>query len=82
MALFFLDYDLRKVRDYKPLYAELASFNAKRLLKSSWCFNRFNTTAEGLRNHFAKFIDGDDGIWVAEVTDWATRRTEATPKDL
>jgi len=80
-SLFFLDYDLRKQRDYKPLYAELARFSAKRLLESSWCLNA-NGTAEGVRDHFKKFVDADDGLWVAQVTDWATYNTTATPKAL
>lgn len=79
MALFFLDYDLRKQRNYQPLYDELASFGAVRILESSWCFNRFNTTASGLRDHFMQFIDADDGLWVAQVTDWATYKTLKSP---
>ncbi|GCL61632.1 hypothetical protein [Pseudaquabacterium pictum] len=82
MALYFLDYDLRKQRSYQPLYDELARFNAVRMLESSWCFNRFNTTASNLRDHFSQFIDADDGMWVAQVTDWATRRTLRSPNAL
>lgn len=44
MALYFLEYDLRKQRDYKKLYDELAKFGAVRILKSLWCFNREQTT--------------------------------------
>ena len=82
MALYFLDYDLRKTRNYQPLYDELANFQAVRVLESSWCFNRFNTSAAGLRDHFKQFIDSDDGLSVVEVTDWATRNALGTPKGL
>lgn len=82
MALYFLDYDLRKKRDYQALYNELAKFNAVRVLESSWCFNRINTNCGGLRDHFRQFIDADDGLCVNEVTDWATYKALGTPKDL
>jgi hypothetical protein len=82
MALFFLDYDLRKQRDYQRLYDELERFNAVRVLESLWCFNRVNTNAGGLRDHFTQFIDSDDGLTVSEVVDWATMRARATPKQL
>lgn len=82
MALYFIEYDLRKQRDYSTLTAELKRFSATRILKSLWCFPRVNTSATGLRDHFMKFIDTDDGLIVAEVTDWATIRTLATPPQV
>lgn len=82
MALYFLSYDLRKSRNYQPLYDELKKFNAVRILESQWCFNRSNTSAKGLRDYFRKFIDSDDGLCVSEVVDWATINTLGTPKDL
>lgn len=82
MALFFLSYDLRKQRDYRTLYDELKRFSAARILESHWCFNRVNTTAIDLRDHFNKLIDSDDGLSVAEVTDWGTNNTLGSPNDL
>jgi hypothetical protein len=82
MALYFLTYDLRKSRNYQSLYDELSSFNAVRILESTWCFNRFNTTASGLRDHFKKFIDEDDGVIVSAVTQWASYKTDGTPNNL
>jgi len=82
MALYFLSYDLRKQQDYQKLYDELNKFNAVRMLESQWCFKRVNTSAKGLREHFKKFIDSDDGLSVSEVTDWATFNTLGTPNDL
>lgn len=82
MALYFLSYDLRKQRNYQPLYDELASFTAVRVLESCWCFNRVNTSAAGLRDYFTQFVDSDDGLCVSEVTDWATRKALGSPSDL
>lgn len=82
MALFFLEYDLRKKRDYEKIYKELEAFKAVRILESLWCFNRFNTNCSSLRDHFSKFIDPDDGLVISEVTDWATKNTTSTPKQL
>ncbi len=82
MALYFITYDLRKSRSYQPLYDELGSFNGVRILESTWCFNRVNTTAKGLRDHFGQYIDSDDGLIVSEVTNWASRKTDGTPNDL
>ncbi|QRR35656.1 hypothetical protein JNX00_07285 [Hydrogenophaga sp. YM1] len=82
MSLFFLEYDLRKKRDYQSLYDELARFAAVRYLESAWAFKRVNTTAAGLRNHFAQFIDPDDGLMVIEVSDWAGRSLDGDPNKL
>lgn len=82
MALFFLDYDLRKTRNYQPLYDKLKEFGAVHVLESTWCFNRFNATTAGLRDFFKQFIDADDGLAVTEVTDWSTYNTLGTPNNL
>ncbi|MFP0199068.1 hypothetical protein ACKJSM_28415 [Pseudomonas sp. PHC1] len=82
MALFFLEYDLRKQRNYQPLYDELARFKAVRMLESMWCFHRVNINAAGLRDHFQGFIDNDDGLIVSEVTAWASRHALGTPNNL
>lgn len=82
MALYFLTYDLRNQRDYQKLYDELNDFDAVKILESTWCFNRINTSAEELRDHFKQFIDSDDGLVVSEISAWATHKTDGTPKDL
>ena len=82
MALYFLTYDLRNKKDYQSLYNELSDFNAVRILDSTWCFKRVNTSAKGLRDHFKKKIDSDDGLMVSEVTGWASTSTDGTPNDL
>ena len=82
MALYYLSYDLRKQRNYQSLYDELKKFGSVRILESHWCFNRINTDANGLRDHFKKLIDSDDGLSISEVSKWATNNAEGTPKDL
>jgi hypothetical protein len=82
MALYFLDYDLRKQRDYERLYTALREFGAVRILESLWCFKRFNTSTVSLRDHFKAFVDADDGLCVSEVTDWATWKARGTPNEL
>jgi hypothetical protein len=39
-------------------------------------------TPAALRDHLKTFIDNDDGIMVALVTNWASASTEKTPNDL
>lgn len=82
MALYFIEYDLRKQRNYQAMYDELARFGAVRILESLWCFNRVNTSAINLRDHFKRFIDNDDGVIISEVSDWASYGTRASPKEL
>lgn len=82
MALFFLEYDLRKQRSYQPLYDELARFKAVRILESMWCFHRVEIKSVGLREHFKRFIDSDDGLMISEVADWASWNTLRNPNDL
>ena len=79
--LYFIDYDLRKKRNYQPLYDELKRFGAIPMLESWWCF-RSNSTAVAIRDHFAQFIDTDDGLSVSQVADWATRGITNTPNKL
>lgn len=83
MALFFIEYDLRKRKDYPELIAELERIGAIRFLKSAWCVKRDDTvTPKALRDHLKQFIDTDDGLMVALVTNWASWKTEKTPNDL
>lgn len=82
MALYFLSYDLRKDKDYRLLFEELRRFSAVRILKSEWCFDSNNTSAADLRDYFKRYVDNDDGLSVAKVTDWATYNVQGTPGDL
>ncbi|WP_158601948.1 hypothetical protein [Pararobbsia silviterrae] len=52
------------------------------MLKSSWCLRRADTTCAHLREHFARFVDGDDGLIVSQVSDWAALQALDTPNAL
>lgn len=80
MALYFLSYDLRKQRNYQPLYDELKNFNAVQVLESVYSFARVGTTAALLRDHFANFIDNDDGLIVIKASAWASQKLTNTPQ--
>lgn len=84
MALYFVSYDLRKSRDYDKIYDKLDEFNAVRIVESTWCFKRFNTSAGDLRDFFKSYIDSDDCVVVSEVdpSKWASYNAEGTPNDL
>jgi hypothetical protein len=82
MALYYLEYDLRNQRNYQKLYDELSRFNAIKILESLWCFNRADTSVTWIRDHFKNYIDSDDAISVAEVSNWATYKTISTPNSL
>ncbi len=79
MALYFLSYDLRKARDYQPLYDQLAAFTATRVLESVWCFERVNTDSDKLTTYFSNFIDSDDGLVVIAASQWAGRKLNGKP---
>jgi len=79
MGLFFINYDLRKERNYKKLYDELQRFNAVRILDSCWCFKLANTNAKSLRNYFRRLIDSNDGLIVSRVGDWASMNIDGNP---
>ena len=65
MSLYTLNYDLRKQRNYQPLYDELAKFNTVRVLESCWCFKRFNISATGLREVIAHLNLSNSGRFIA-----------------
>lgn len=80
MALYFLDYDLRKQRDYQKLYDELARLGAVRHLKSAWSMRYpISSASVQIRDHLKAFIDKDDGLMVAEVVDWAGYSLDGKP---
>lgn len=80
--LFFIDYDLRKERDYQTLYDELKRLKAIQVLESCWCLRIEGSSAVELRDHFMKFIDVNDGIMVSEISDWASYNTNGHPNQL
>jgi CRISPR/Cas system-associated endoribonuclease Cas2 len=79
MALYFVDYDLRKQADYNKLYDALESLGANRILESMWAFNHNSTSCSEVRDHLMQFIDIDDGLVVSRVVDWAAYKASKVP---
>jgi len=74
MAHFIISYDLRKQRNYQPLWDTLASWGAVRLLESLWVVT-MNATAAAVRDSLRTVIDSDDGVAVMEFragSGWGT----------
>jgi hypothetical protein len=79
MALFVISYDLRKARNYQPVYDKLAEWGAVRLLESFWLAS-LNGGAGQVRDELAALVDDDDGLAVIELqagSNWATRKAQA-----
>jgi hypothetical protein len=67
MTTYVLTYDLIKRKDYQTLWDELERLEAHRALASFWLVN-FNGTARDAVDHFGRYIDNDDKLWVSELT--------------
>lgn len=72
MALYFVNYDLRKQRNYQDLYVALTGIGAKRVLESVWVLTHNNSSCTVIRDHLRQHIDADDGLVVSQVSDWAS----------
>ena len=71
MALFFVNYDLIKRKDYQTLWNRLEQWGAKRVLLSTWAIRRDNTTAAAIRDDLRQYVDGDDRLFVDQSETWA-----------
>jgi len=67
MTTYTVSYDLIKRKDYQSLWDELARLGGHRTQASYWLVN-VNNTAKELHDHLKTFVDGDDKIWVSELT--------------
>ncbi|KAF2082032.1 hypothetical protein [Flavobacterium sharifuzzamanii] len=81
-VLYFLSYDLVKVKDYPKLYEELEKFKAKRVLESVWSFKYESGKSEDLRDHFLKFIDKDDRLLVIQSHGWWSKNLIFNPNNF
>jgi hypothetical protein len=80
MALFLISYDLRRQRNYQPLYDCLNNWKAARLLESLWLAELVGP-ADTVRDILTGLIDDDDAVAVIELKapfNWATMRTQPT----
>lgn len=67
MKVYQINYDLRKQRDYQPLYDKIQSYdNWAHPLESCWVIAT-NKSAEQVRNELASTIDADDGLFVTRL---------------
>ncbi|WP_281545232.1 hypothetical protein [Grimontia sp. SpTr1] len=70
MAIYILAYDLVNEQgnssDYQELWDELERLDAHRVQDSLWLVNLDNTPKEVVE-HFKRFTDTDDRIWVSSV---------------
>lgn len=70
MAVFLVAYDLINERqgthDYQPLWEELKRLGAHRTQLSLWLVSANNTVVE-VRQHFQRFVDNNDRIWVTRL---------------
>lgn len=79
MAHYLISYDLRKQRNYQPLYKQLSDWHAQKLLESLW-LAELRGPAEAIVNILKTLTDQDDGLAVIEIkpgSDWANIRALA-----
>jgi len=74
----FLSYDLKKAgRNYNPLGRNKA-LGGVGCWSRVWQFQSASTALQ-VRNHFQEFVDGNDGLLVMNVNDWAALRLVKQP---
>jgi hypothetical protein len=67
MAVYQIDYDLRKQRNYAPLYERLKTYSGWcRPLESTWVIST-NQSAAQIRDYLRAAMDGDDGLLVTRL---------------
>jgi hypothetical protein len=69
MTVYLVNYDLVNEsgpHDYKPLWAALAAFGAHRTQYSTWLVSS-TSGAQAVHDHFKRFLDKDDRLWVTSV---------------
>lgn len=67
MASYTVSYDLIQGKNYKKLWDELQRLGGHRTQDSYWLV-AVNNTANELCQHLKNFVDGDDKLWVSELT--------------
>jgi hypothetical protein len=67
MAVYQIDYDLRKQRNYDALYERLKSYPQWcRALESTWVIST-NQSAAQVRDYLKAVMDDDDGLLVTRL---------------
>ena len=71
MNCYIIGYDLRKERDYDSLYQAIRSYGTYvHLLESQWAIVTSQSALE-VRNYLLGYIDNNDGLFVAKLTEEA-----------
>lgn len=74
MKDFIIDYDLNKDgQNYPELISAIKKFNYHELCKSSWVI-KSDLTCKEIRDNLKKYIDDNDKLFVAEISDWSSTR--------
>ena len=80
MKIFVVNYDLRNARDYNSLYARLNTLGGKRVLESMWTLKLDDQcTCSDIGNDLRRYMDSDDGIFVADMTSSAWANVDNEP---
>lgn len=67
MAVYQIDYDLRKQRNYEALHERLKSYPQWcKALESTWVIST-NQTVMQVRDYLIAVMDGDDGLLVTRL---------------
>lgn len=67
MAVYQIDYDLRKQRNYAPLYERLKTYPQWcKALESTWVIST-NQSAVQVRDYLKAVMDADDGLLVTRL---------------
>jgi CRISPR/Cas system-associated endoribonuclease Cas2 len=79
MGTYLISYDLRKQKNYQPLYDLLKQWKASKLLESVYIIENMKGNAAAIRDIIQNTIDNDDWLTVINLpanVDWATVRCD------
>jgi hypothetical protein len=81
LRTYWVSYDLDKPgQDYTDLLNAIRTIGGVRILFSDWLI-KGSFTAVQLRDHLTQFLDGNDRIFVAELTGVAAWRSVMVPQE-
>lgn len=80
MKIFVVSYDLRNERDYESICNRLTDLGAIRVLESLWTLKLDDKyTCEDIRDNLRRYMDSDDGIYVAHINSAAWYNPDNQP---
>lgn len=78
MKHFLLCTNLDADKDYQLFFDELTRLRAVQILKNVWSFYSTDNST-GLTIHFKKYFDNEEGMFIAEVSNWTAFLTNDQP---